>query len=72
MMSEVNIVRSLPETEWRRFIEHNPHSSIFHTPEMFEVFAHTKGYRPTLWAAVNEMVMHWRCCCPCRLRLEKV
>ncbi len=54
MMSEVNIVRSLPETEWRRFIEHNPHSNIFHTPEMFEVFANTKGYRPTFWAAVNK------------------
>jgi len=53
-MSEANIVRSLPETEWRRFIEHNPHSNIFHSPEMFEVFANTKGYRPTLWAAVNE------------------
>ena len=54
MLSEVNIVRSLPEAEWRRFIESNPNSSIFHTPEMFEVYARAKGHRPTLWAAVKD------------------
>lgn len=52
-MSNVNIVRSLPEAEWRRFIENNPNSNIFHTPEMFEVYASAKRHRPTLWAAIN-------------------
>lgn len=53
-MSGVNIVRFLPEAEWRRFIENNPNSNIFHTPEMFKVYANTKRYKPTLWAAVND------------------
>ncbi len=53
-MRNVSIVHSLPESEWRRFIENNPNSNIFHTPEMFDVYAETKGYRPTLWAAIND------------------
>ncbi len=52
-MSEVSVVRSLPEAEWRRFIASNPNSNIFHTPEMFEVYANTKGHHPSLWAAVG-------------------
>lgn len=49
----ITIVYTLPEEEWRRFVEEHPRGNIFHTPEMFQVFARTKGYRPTLWAAVD-------------------
>ncbi len=54
-MSTVHVVRNLPEADWRRFLEKNPNSNIFHTPEMFEVFAKTRGHEPSLWAAVNEV-----------------
>ena len=47
------IVHTLPEEEWRRFVDEHPHGNIFHTPEMFQVFSRAKGYRPTLWAAVD-------------------
>ena len=50
----MRIVQSVAESSWRRFIEGHPDSSIFHTPEMFEVFSRTKGFQPTLWAAVND------------------
>lgn len=52
-MNGVDIVRFLPETEWRRFIEDNPNGNVFHTPEMFEVFKLAHGYEPEIWAAVN-------------------
>jgi serine/alanine adding enzyme len=47
------IVHSIPEEEWRSFVEKHPGGNIFHTPEMFQVFSRTKGHRPTLWAAVD-------------------
>ncbi|MFQ5612898.1 MAG: lipid II:glycine glycyltransferase FemX [Anaerolineae bacterium] len=49
----MNIVRHLDEEIWRSFVDDNPRGSIFHTPEMFRVFARTRGYRPALWAAVD-------------------
>ncbi len=49
----LEIVRSLPKEEWCGFVDEHPAGNIFHTPEMFEVFSRTSGYRPTLWAAVN-------------------
>jgi hypothetical protein len=50
----LRIVRFLDEEKWRHFIESQPTSNIFHTPEMFQVFARAKGYQPRLWAAVND------------------
>ncbi|MFP4393670.1 MAG: lipid II:glycine glycyltransferase FemX [Anaerolineales bacterium] len=50
----VSVVRSLPEAQWRRFVDEHPHGNIFHTPEMFEVFRRAEGHRPELWAAVQE------------------
>jgi len=49
----INIVRSLPEESWRRFVADHPQGNIFHTPEMFQVFGATKGHRPELWAATT-------------------
>ena len=49
----ISIVRTLPEEEWRRFVEEHPDGNIFHTPEMFQVFARARGHRPTLWAAID-------------------
>jgi serine/alanine adding enzyme len=49
----VRVVKQLDETDWRAFVDSNPNSHIFHTPEMFQVFARTKGYRPSLWAAMD-------------------
>jgi serine/alanine adding enzyme len=49
----MQVVRSLPEENWCRFIDEHPQGNIFHTPEMFQVFARTKKHRPTLWAVVD-------------------
>ncbi len=49
---ELSIVNSLPQEPWRQFVDRHPAGNIFHTPEMFEVYSRTKGYRPQLWAAV--------------------
>jgi len=46
-------VRYLDEETWRNFVESQPTSNIFHTPEMFQVFSHAKGHHPILWAAVD-------------------
>jgi lipid II:glycine glycyltransferase (peptidoglycan interpeptide bridge formation enzyme) len=50
----MNIVRQLDEHSWRNFVDNHPQGQIFHTPEMFQVFAQTAGYRPNLWAAVDD------------------
>jgi serine/alanine adding enzyme len=51
---KVNIVRKLAENLWRDFVDGNPGGNIFHTPEMYRVFAQAKGHQPTLWAAVDD------------------
>lgn len=49
----ITVVDTLPEEEWRRFVEEHSQSNIFHTPEMFRVFSRASGHHPTLWAAVG-------------------
>ena len=49
----VEIVNSLNIGAWRDFVAQQPEGNIFHTPEMFQVFARAKGYQPELWAAVD-------------------
>lgn len=50
----MQIVRTLDEQTWREFVLHNPRGNIFHSPEMFQVFARAKGYSPELWAVVDQ------------------
>jgi len=50
----VRIVHSLSQDQWRDFVDGQPLGNIFHTPEMFQVFAQAQGHRPTLWAAVDD------------------
>jgi len=49
----MDIVRQLDKSLWRDFVDDNPLGNIFHTPEMFQVFARVKGHQPTLWAAID-------------------
>jgi lipid II:glycine glycyltransferase (peptidoglycan interpeptide bridge formation enzyme) len=48
------ITNSLDEQIWREYVKQHPQGNIFQTPEMYKIFAKTKGYRPTLWAAVKD------------------
>jgi serine/alanine adding enzyme len=50
----MRIVQQLDNTIWRSYVDQNPLGNIFHTPEMYQVFAHAKGYSPALWAATDE------------------
>jgi serine/alanine adding enzyme len=47
------IVHTLPEERWRRFVAEHPQGNVFHTPEMFEVFRRTARHQPELWAALD-------------------
>ena len=49
----LTVVRDWPIDTWRRFVDQHPAGNIFHTPEIFQVFAKTKGYKPELWAAAQ-------------------
>ena len=49
----MQIIRELDENRWREFIDSHPSSTIFHTPEMFEVFERAKGFVPDLWAVIG-------------------
>jgi serine/alanine adding enzyme len=48
------VFNELDEGAWRQFVNQNPQGSIFHTPEIFQVFNCAKGYRPQVWAAIGE------------------
>lgn len=50
----LQIVRSLSIEQWQAFVDDHSKGNIFHTPEMFNVFSHTKGYSPELWAALKD------------------
>jgi len=50
----IAVVQTLAEREWRRFVEEHPQGNIFHTPEMFQVFARAEGHQPKLWAATDD------------------
>ena len=53
VLKDCRVVRHLDEKDWRLFVERHPQGNIFHTPEMFQVFAQAKGFEPMLWAAVR-------------------
>lgn len=48
------IENNLQEDQWRDYVNNHPHGNIFHTPEMFQVFTHVKGYKPEIWAGLNK------------------
>ncbi len=49
----MKIVHHLDHDQWKAFVDEHPQGNVFHTPEMFEVYARGRGYRPSLWAAVE-------------------
>jgi serine/alanine adding enzyme len=51
---DIRLVDRLDRGAWTRFVETLDGSNVFHTPEMFDVFSRADGYRPTIWAAVDE------------------
>lgn len=50
----LRVVRTLPEREWRSFVDEHPQGNIFHTPEMFQVFSRARRHYPSLWAVVSD------------------
>lgn len=49
----MEIVHTLDEQCWREFVDRHPQGNVFHTPEMYAVYARARGYRPLLWAVVE-------------------
>jgi serine/alanine adding enzyme len=47
------IVNELPVEQWRDYVATHPRGTIFHTPEMYEVFGRARNHEPMLWAATN-------------------
>jgi serine/alanine adding enzyme len=64
------IVNSLDEKTWREFVSQHPQANIFHTPEMFQVFAKAKGHQPTVWAALNADKQPQAMLLPVRITLQ--
>ncbi|HSL45264.1 MAG TPA: GNAT family N-acetyltransferase [Anaerolineales bacterium] len=50
----MRIVHHLDEMIWREFVMNNPRGNIFHSPEMYQVFARSKGFSPALWAVLDD------------------
>ncbi len=53
-MKSFTMVDTLDREQWNEFVCDHPKGSIFHTPEMFQVFNHAKGFQPTLWAVISK------------------
>lgn len=51
---EMRVEKSLDEQVWGRYVGSHPHGNIFLTPEMFQVFSRAKGYKPAVWAALDD------------------
>lgn len=51
---ELKVVNQLEINRWRDFVDRHPEGNIFHSPEMFHVYADTRGYKPSLWAVVDQ------------------
>jgi CelD/BcsL family acetyltransferase involved in cellulose biosynthesis len=47
------IDQHLDPAKWRAFVDNHPQGNVFHTPEMFQVYARTPGHRPAVWAATD-------------------
>ncbi len=52
-MGSFTIVDSLDRERWEQFVCDHPKGSIFHTPEMYEVFQGTNHYSPIMLAALG-------------------
>jgi serine/alanine adding enzyme len=52
--ARVDVVRGLDTDRWRAALTSLPGASVFHTPEMHEVFSRTRGHRPEVLAAVGD------------------
>jgi lipid II:glycine glycyltransferase (peptidoglycan interpeptide bridge formation enzyme) len=50
----MNLVRQLDEHIWHEFVDQHPQGTVFHTPELFQVFAQTNGYHPDLWVMADK------------------
>lgn len=51
--ADITIVRQLDRQRWSQFVLDHPSANIFHSPEMFDVYQKTRGYKARLWAAVD-------------------
>ena len=54
IMTQVQIVESLPYDKWNQFIGTSATGNIFHTPMMMDVFRETVNYEPFLFSVINE------------------
>lgn len=50
----MKIVREIDKKKWSDFVYHHPNGNIFQTPEMYDVYKHTKNYEPIFLAVVDE------------------
>jgi len=48
------ITDSINKEKWNEFVYNHPHGNIFQTPEMAEVYRHTKNYEPISLAVVDD------------------
>jgi serine/alanine adding enzyme len=46
----MRVVDTLDQKIWESYVQRHPLGNIFHSPEMFQVYANTEGYTPSLWA----------------------
>jgi serine/alanine adding enzyme len=51
--TEIRVTNRIDERAWRAFVDSQPDSNIFHTPEMCRVFERAEHHRINTWAATD-------------------
>jgi len=46
-------IEAVDKNAWSEFVRKHPHGNIFQTPEMYQVYLQTKGYKPVALFAVD-------------------
>jgi serine/alanine adding enzyme len=53
-MQYITDYRKIDHVAWNQYVENHQDGNVFHTPEMFDVYLHSKGYQPILIAMVDD------------------
>jgi serine/alanine adding enzyme len=51
----MRIVQEIDSNEWSQYVYNHPEGNIFQSPEMYQIYLHTKPYEPIFLALVNDM-----------------
>ena len=53
-IKQVKVIQEIDRQKWSKFVYYHPDGNIFQTPEIYEVYANTKKYKPVLLGVISK------------------